>query len=125
MPVSAAAALIAFGASLVVRALTLPDDGSATALGWTVVQAIGFIAAVLLALGAVRAWRASNTVWDERLHHRLLLAASSGFATMLALGGTILVAAPLLVLTQVAVAYLQVGVGILTLGVVLWEREGD
>lgn len=124
MPPAAPAALIVFGATLVVRGLI--DAGRVigeVTPGWTVAQAVGFTATVILALRAIGDWRAQAVVWDERLRRRLLVAASSGFVTMLALAATLLFTASFILLSDMAVAYLQAGIGILTLGVGLWERE--
>ncbi len=123
IPRSGAAALAVFGTSLVIRGLTSGGRDLPTPGEWAAVQLIGFVTAVALAVAAVRTWLRNEEVWDERLHHRLLLAASSGFVTMLALAGTLLVAAPLVVLSDLAVHYLQVGTGMLALGVTLWEAE--
>ncbi len=84
---------------------------------------MGFVTAGLLGIVAVRRWKRTGGVWDERLRHRLLVAASSGFVTMLALAGTLLVAAPIVVLSDLSSYYLQVGIGILSAGVSLWETE--
>ena len=123
MPLTTAAAPIVFGATLVLRGLF--DDGRGigeTPLGWVVVQGVGFTFALVLAWRSFRHWRSSEVVWDERLRLRFLTAASSGFATMLALAAAFLVASPFVLLSDLAVAYLQVGTGILTVGVVLWDR---
>ncbi len=112
-----------FGASLVIRGLTTGGREIAARGEWTALQFVGFTAAIVLAAVAVRSWRREQAVWDERLRHRLLVAASCGFVTMLALAGTLLVAAPIVVLSDLAVHYLQVGIGMLSLGVTLWETE--
>ena len=88
-------------------------------------QLVGLAVAGALAATAIRSWRRARLVWDERLQYRLLVAASSGFATMLAVAATLLLVSPLFTLDHLAVEYLQVGTGILTLGITLWEGEGD
>lgn len=110
-----------FGASLVLRGLASAEQ---VAFGWKVLQVVGFVTAAAAA-HAVRAWLAGKVIWGERVRLRLLDAAAAGFLTMLALAATLIVAAGFIALTDLAVAYLQVGTGILTLGVVLWEGEED
>ncbi len=97
--------------------------GLVTPPHWTAIQVAGFVTAGVLAAVAVRKWKQVGAVWDERLHRRLLVAASSGFVTMLALAGTLLIAAPVVALTDLSVSYLQIGIGILSAGVILWEIE--